>query len=317
MLDSLAMRAIVEDVSQGFRLLWRVPGFAIPIVLLLCLGITAASVSFSVLDALLLRPLSVLDPESLVRVVQDRPRLELTDFPYSFYLALRQHAKGLRDIRAAQESNTTFLDGESLERLRVQVVSESYFGLFGVGAHIGRVLLPEDQKGEAVTLPAVLSYAFWRRRYHENNGVLGRKVLIQDQPFVIVGVLPKGFTGASIDISPDVRVPLAAVPALYAREQKSIRADDLHYEIIGRLRSGVLPAQARDEAFALYRSTLAANPAIRGNAFGEFRFTPIPRGVSRLRAQFSNGVVFLMIAATLPALHVLRLDPAAALRTDG
>ena len=55
MLDSLAMRAIVEDVSQGFRLLWRVPGFAIPIVLLLCLGITAASVSFSVLDALLLR----------------------------------------------------------------------------------------------------------------------------------------------------------------------------------------------------------------------------------------------------------------------
>jgi len=198
-LDSLAMRAIVEDVSQGFRLLWRVPGFAIPIVLLLCLGITAASVSFSVLDALLLRPLSVLDPESLVRVVQDRPRLELTEFPYSFYLALRQHAKGLRDIRAAQESNTTFLDGESLERLR----------------------------------------------------------------------------------------------------------------------SGVLPAQARDEAFALYRSTLAANPAIRGDAFGEFRFTPIPRGVSRLRAQFSNGVVFLMIAATLPALHVLRLDPAAALRTDG
>ncbi|MEP7366778.1 MAG: ABC transporter permease [Acidobacteriota bacterium] len=302
------MIGLLDDFVQSFRLMRRHPGFTVMATMLLGLGIGAATVLFSALDALLLRPLPVEDPDRIVRLARVRPGgIEaLTDFRQEVYLALSQRAQNLTKVSAILDLNAAYQDGEQPQRVRVQAVSASYFSVFGVGAHLGRVLRSEDDEPGDETRAVVLSFDFWTRRYGRDPAILGRKVFLRGQPFVVVGVLPSGFSGASVDTSPDVRVSLPSVSFL--TDENEVRRGMLWYELIARLRSGASLHAARDEANALFRGAMEA--ALTGQPdlddrireyelSGDFRLEPIPRGVSRLRKQHSNAAVFSLAAAGL------------------
>ena len=314
------MSGLFDDLLQSCRLLRRHVPFTVLATLLFGLGMGAAAVLFSVCDALLLRPLPVLEPDRLVRPV--RVRIggvgPLSDFREEVYLAWKQRAQSLLDVSASIDLNAVYHDGELPERVRVQAVSSSYFSVFGVGASLGRVLHAVDDEPGTDTRAAVLSFDFWRRRYQEDTGILGRRVLVQGHPFFIAGVLPKGFSGENIDLRPDVRISLPSSAALL------FDGDSLRYDIVARLRNGVSLSSARDEANGLFRSTmdavLAQHPDTddRVRAYelpGDFRLEPIPRGISRLRTQYAKaltlsmagaGVLLLMLCANISGLLLAR-----------
>jgi predicted permease len=299
---------MVNDVVQAARFARRNPGFTVMATMLLGLGIGAATVLFSALDALLLRPLPVHDPDRIVRLARVRQGgvETLTDFREDVYLALSRQAQNLTHVSAFLDLNAAYQDGDQPQRVRVQAVSASYFSLFGVRAHLGRVLKPDDGDSGSSSRAAVLSFDFWTRRYGRERAILGRKVLLQGQPFWIAGVLPRNFTGTSIDTSPDIRIALHSVPLVTG--DREVRRETRWYEIIARLRNGANIHAARHEANALFGR--AMDQALTGQPdlddrireyelSGDFRLEPIPRGVSRLRKQYSNAAVFLLAAAGL------------------
>src|SRR5713226_7800637 len=131
-------RGLAQDLRLATRQLRRQPMLLIVTTLLLGLGIGAVSVFFSIVDALLLRPLPVRDPQELVRVVQIRPNLAAGSyFHESFLRALREGSRTLRDAFAWQEYNVPFVESGAPERIRAEGVSGNYFVALGVGAALG------------------------------------------------------------------------------------------------------------------------------------------------------------------------------------
>src|SRR4030095_2562752 len=98
---------------------------------------------------------------------------------------------------------------------RVHVATPEFFEVLAVPALLGRALTSEDAKATAGTPPAVLSYGFWRRRFNGASAAVGQTLVLRGHPFVIVGVMPRGFNGTSVDTAPDVRVPFRTLQALW------------------------------------------------------------------------------------------------------
>lgn len=274
------MSAACRDLREALRRLLRHPRFTLLAVALLGLGIGAAGGIFSVFDALLLRPLPVSRPETLVRLVQHITGLGTRGgFHREVFEALRDHARTIGTVATAHQVNAALRDRGRASRIRVEVASESYFMLFAPRPPIGRAPARDDE--------TMLSFACWRGRYSADPGALGRVVHLNEHPFVVVGVAAPDFRGASVESSPDAWVPLRATELFYP--DAKTRDMIVGYEIFGRLRDGVSLAQAREEAYGLF---VAAVPDSK--VTGDFALERVPRGVSRWRTQQSGAMWFLM-----------------------
>src|ERR1051326_2590573 len=304
------MTEFFRNMRFGVRLLAQSPVFTATAVLLLAIGISANMLIFSVVDAVLLRPLPVPHPENLVRLVELHPTNFVTyQLPYGICEALGAGGTAtFSDVLCEGEADLAFNDGTSTERERVHLVSPNFFSSLGVRAHLGRVLTTDDERSKAMN--AVLSYDFWERRFRRVPAILGRSFTLHGHAFTIVGVLPRGFNGLTVDTSADIRVPASlgsllvdpfpgsngGVPALYG-------------QIYGRLRSGVALKQADAEMDALLRSTYEDLldqffPELKSSGSkremdSHLRLEPIPNGVSTLRSQFSSGLEVLMAGVGL------------------
>jgi predicted permease len=300
----VVLDGFVLDARSVARSLRRRPALVAAIVTLLGLGIAANTFFFAITDALLLRELPVRAPEQLFRVVQIEPRLgPRSDFNPPFLRALEEHARTLTQPFGWTEDNVaaSFAGGPA-ERLRAGFVTGGYFSTLGIGAAIGRTITPADDMPAKANV-VLLSHAYWQRRFHADPRVLGRVLHLNGHAFTIIGVTPASFTGLTIDTSPDLRVPLASLPVLWSQMEFN-RPENIFFEVGARLRPGFSPAQARDEAAALYHSSLAGLDE-RTRAAVESRrieMEPLARGVSSLRRQFRAatlalmaGVVFLMV----------------------
>jgi predicted permease len=304
------MTEFLRDMRFGLRLLARSPVFTATAVLLVAIGISANTLIFSVVDAVLLRRLPVSHPENLVRLVELHPTNFVTwELPYGFCDAMAD--RGAADFSAVfceGEANLAFSDGASTERERVHLVSPNFFASLGVRAHLGRVLTPDDERTRAMN--AVLSYDFWERRFRRDPAILGRSFTLHGYAFTIVGVLPRGFNGLTVDTSPDIRVPASLASLLIdpSAESKS-KVPPLFAQIFARLRPGVSRERADGELDPLLR---AAYEDLLEQFFPEMkasgpkramdnhlRLQPIPNGVSVLRSQFSRGLEMLMAGVGL------------------
>jgi len=231
----LAMSEFLRDLRFGVRLLVKSPVFAITAALLLAIGISANTLIFSLINALLLRPLPVSHPENLVRVVEVHPNDFVTwMLPYKFCEVSASRDAELSEAICQGEADVGFSDGDSTERVRVHLVSPNFFSSLGVQPRLGRALTPEDERTGAPN--AVLSYDFWQQKFQGNASVVGRKIVLSGHPFTIVGVSPKEFNGLTVDTSPAVRVPASADRFLVKMEPY---ARFLSGQVFGRLRNGV------------------------------------------------------------------------------
>jgi predicted permease len=300
---------LLRDLQFGIRLLAKSPVFTVTAALLLAVGISANTLIYSVVDALLLRPPAVSHPENLVRLIEAHPNDFITwDLPYKLCDALATKDASVSEAICQGQTDVAFSDGTTTERVRVHLVSPNFFSSLGVHAYLGRVLNAEDERTAAPN--AVLGYAFWQRRFRRDASILGRGIILGGHPFTIVGVSPEAFNGLAIETSPDIRVPAAVdrsiVQPLFGDMNPA--ADPLSGQIFARLRVGVPIARASAEVDPLLHAVSQdlleqIFPGAKGTTTeairSHLRMESVATGVSTLRAQFSRGLEVLMAGVAL------------------
>lgn len=301
----------VNDIRFALRMAARNPGSTALIVALLALGIGATTTIFSLFDAVLLRPLPVRHPEALVRIVQELPRLGTrSSFPFAYYEALRGHATTVVTFgETGHDMHFRMTEPEPAEQITVHAVTPDFFESLGVRPLLGRVLMPDDEARNAGTPPAVLSYAFWRRRFRGDPGVVrGETLELNGHRFAIVGVLARDFNGLSVDTAPDVRIPDRAFPLI-----GDSKLESAFFELAGRLKPGVSRLQAQAECLAIWRATMpdyyrsVENEPPEGVAAllrRGMKLESLKRGTSILRNSFGNVFKLLMASVSLLVLIV-------------
>jgi putative ABC transport system permease protein len=237
------MQPPLQDLRYAFRLLRKHPAFATVAVLTLALGIGANTAMFTVVHAVLLRPLAFHDPARLV-LVAERNNFNTISVSYENYLDWRDQS-GSFDVplQATQGATTTLTGSGEPERLSLRRMSAGLLPMLGVTPVVGRGFADSDDSTGAVPV-ALLGYALWQRRFGGSRDVIGRTLDFDAQPFTIAGVLPRGF---EILQPADVYVPLHPWAATLPDDR------NWHPGIIalGRLKEGVTRRQATTEMVAI------------------------------------------------------------------
>jgi len=206
-----AWQTLWQDSRYATRTLARTPAFSIVAVLSLALGIGANTALFSVMDIMLLRALPVKNPQELVEFVRAHPSGSMmTNLPYRVFEYFRRDHSALSDVFAIEPSDPTFRAGGISERATAHEVSGSFFPSLGVRAAFGRTIGPNDDRIGPANHVAVISYAFWSRRFGRDRSILGSSVGLSGEAFTIVGIMPPEFFGIDRGSAPDLWVPLAA-----------------------------------------------------------------------------------------------------------
>jgi predicted permease len=301
----------MNDVRYAARMLAKAPAFTVIAVALLGAGIGANAVIFSALDAVLLRPLPVKNPQELVRMVQKTPQLGTrSSFEYPFYEALRDHSTTLSTVFGEEELRVAMNEPRPAEEIQATVVTPEFFDVLGVPALLGRTLTADDAKENPDMIPAVLSYGFWRRRFDGEARALGRTITLHGHKFVIVGVMPREFNGISMDVAPDVRLPLRAAMAVSEWGDNLPDVSRLvNLSLAGRLKAGVTRAQAQAECYGLWRAATEqfwkAQPQVLESELRRVvEVDSLDRGTSILRDKFGNALELLIASVALLLLMV-------------
>jgi predicted permease len=204
------LEELVQDVRYGLRILARSPGFTAVAVLTLALGIGVNTAIFSLLNDTILARLPIQRPQELVQLTWVHHDVGW-NFNWPDFQPLLEPHPALPGLFAYLSREATLQFGNVSERARVQQVSGSYYSTLGLQGFVGRTLsVADDLPGAAPA--AVLSYAYWRRRFALDPSVLGRTVYLENTPLTIVGVTPPQFYGLDRLSPPDITCPLHAVP---------------------------------------------------------------------------------------------------------
>ncbi len=246
------MRDLIQDLRHGLRLLARIPGFTAVAVLTLALGIGANTAIFSVVHAVLLRPLSLPSPERLVMVWENdrlrgtrQERASAPDFQ-----DFRAQATVFEALSAWQSTDATLTGAGEPERLVAARVSANYFTLLGVPPLLGRAFLPEEEKIGRHRV-AVLGHGLWRRRFGADRDILGKTVTLEGESFTVVGVAP---ARAALPLNAEeLWAPLALQGSDLFRGVHRLR-------VYARLKPGIALEQAQIEMTAIMRRLEAAYP---------------------------------------------------------
>jgi putative ABC transport system permease protein len=308
------LERVGADLRYAARSLKRDLGFAVIATLSLAIGIGANLAIFGLMDALLWSQLPIRDPEQLVS-------FENTSRSYFGYSEFAKRSGQAMQNVIAQSSVFEVLAGSGSEppRRLVEFVSGDYFEALGIAPETGRSILPFDDNAQNPARVAVLSFAYWRRAFNQDAGVVGKHVRIGKSQFLIIGVAPEDFFGLSVGEAPDLWLPLTAYPAVFPGTDWLRGRNNNWLEIFGRLRTGVsrLKAQAILTPISvdidIQRNGLAPSQADRRAMLQDsIRLIPASKGISELRDRFSKPlhIVFAMLAIglLLACINVLSLQ---------
>jgi putative ABC transport system permease protein len=235
------------DVRFGLRTLRKNPGFASVCVLTLALGIGATTALFSVIDAVLLRPLPFHDPGRLisVRSVDLRNSTQGGEISYPAFLDWRSRNRSFEVMSVWNTNNFTYTGGDQPESVPGGVVSANLFSMLGFSPALGRgFTADEDQPGQG-QLPVMLSHEFWQRHFGGDPNVLGRALTLDNQKYSVVGVMPARF---QFPVQND-RVELWVTIAhdLQGRSAMAAQRGVSYLQVIARLKPGIEIAEAQSD----------------------------------------------------------------------
>jgi len=261
------LRSSAKAVVRGFV---RAPGFTLGVVALLTLGLGANAITFGLVDRLVLSgPAAIVDPGEVRRVVvhrRDTTGAAVATMTVG-YLDYQDLLKAGQVAAAAAESDSPMLmgSGESAETIQVRLVTPGYFPLLGVTPAAGRFFTTDESEGEGVRV-AVLSHAFWRRRFGGDAAALGQVLPIASHRYTVVGVAPRSFTGSAVT-KVDVFLPLEAASDEMVSGPWRTSRGFRWMDAIVRLKPGVTAEAAAAELTALHRQghtdTRDADPEAR------------------------------------------------------
>ena len=237
------METLWSDARFGVRMLRKSPGFTASAILTLALGIGANTAIFSVVHAVILRPLPYQAPERLAMVKEWIPKAVPDPIPVCApdVVQFQTQNQTFQSLAGFWGTTFDFDDGGKPTRLTVERVSASLFATLGTQPLIGRTFTAEeDRPGHLV---AILSYGFWERQFGGRREVIGRSVTLNRQPYVVIGVMPRGavfpVVGMEQGEAADVFIPMAFTP-----EELAGVGDNFNFSVVGRLKAGVNVEQA-------------------------------------------------------------------------
>jgi len=231
--DSLA-----QDVRYALRTLVRTPGFTAVAILTLAIGIGANAAIFSVVNAVLLKPVPFPDPDRLVMFMNTSPQGSGRAASPAKFHHWREQTRVVQDVAAFRDNIVNFTGGGIPEQLRAAEVSADYFRLLGAPVFRGRTFsADEDRLGGARVV--VLSHALWRRRFASDPEIVGKTMLLSGDPHTVIGIIGPAFDVGEFGPPPDVWVAFQLDPGT---------TDQGHYfSAAGRLKPGVTLEQAKAE----------------------------------------------------------------------
>ena len=278
------------------------PGFTAAAVMVLALGIGANSAVFSLVNAFLLKPIQVQNPEELVGLYsRDSKHPDAyRAFSYPNFADLRDNNQAFTSLAALNMAMIGVQEGDATRRTFAAVVSSNYFSTLGVTLLKGRPFMAEEEKPGAERT-AIVTYSFWKKK-GEDPDLIGKPIRIDGHMFTIVGITPKGFTGTTALVTPEIFTPLSAYALLmndFDGHVKPLAARDNHTLILlARLKKGV-SLQAADATLAVAAAQMEkAYPA--ENKDQALLVRPLPRMGISTNPQDDSGL-------RLPAILLLGL----------
>lgn len=237
------MRIIVQDLRYALRVLRKSPGFTIAALVTLALAIGANAVVFSVMNALILRPLNVPDAQSLYALWHPADTNAFQSYPD--YLDLRDRNRSFEDLVAFALDEAGADSGTGPHNIWTYETSGNYFDALHLHPYLGRFFHASDENGRQSAPYLVLSYGYWHSHFQEDRGVIGRVVQVNKQPFTIIGVAPPGFHGTILFFNPDVFTPIVN-KGVFGNSDYDLnkRGSRWIFMTMGHLKSGVSTAQA-------------------------------------------------------------------------
>src|SRR5688572_11228077 len=270
----------IRDLKQGFRLLFRAPGFAVTAILTLALGIGATTALFTVVNAVLIEPLPFPGSSRLVQVWRSElPALTYGSASYPRYLDWRRHQRVFTDLGSWSPRGFTVSGPQGPERVAGAMASASFFSVVGAPPIVGRYFSDDEDRRGAEKV-AVISEGLWRRRYQGSPTVAGTIAQIDGESFTIVGVAPSGFTEVWRQ---DLWTPVGQVADPANRGSNFLLS-------FGKLRDGVTLDTARGGL-----GELAAQMS-REHAIDKYSFTARP--VHEVITENATRGLWMLLAAT-------------------
>ena len=249
------MFALPQDLKFGWRMLLRKPLLTIGISLSLALGIGANSAVFSLVDAVLFRPLNVGNSSRLVSLyTSDYSGPQYGASAYADLTDFRDRANVFEDLTAFTDISTNLRFGNQSDRASGILVSENYFDLLGVKAARGRTFQPND--GPTV----VVGHSFWQKRFGGDPSLVGKTVFLNNNSFTVIGITPDSFTGIDLGHAPEIYVPMSTHTQLGFESGFVTSRNTRQFSIVGRLQPDVSEAQAQASLNLLAQQLAAAYP---------------------------------------------------------
>jgi putative ABC transport system permease protein len=236
------METLLQDLRYAFRLLTKTPVFTGIAILTLALGIGANTAIFSVVNAVLLRPLAFRDASRLV-LVAEQNKYSTISTSYENYVDWRDQSHSFESMEATRGTTITLTGAGEPERLNARIMTAGIFPLLGVDANLGRTFRAEEDRAGGAPV-VLLSYGLWQRRFGGSHDVIGKTMNLDAQPYTIVGVLPRGF---EVLQPADVFLPFTP----WAKTLPDDRNWHPGIFPIARLKPGVSREQARTEMVGL------------------------------------------------------------------
>ena len=227
-----------QDLSYTARTLSRSPGFTLTAVLVIALGIGANTAAFSVTDFVLIRPLAFPDPDRLVNLWENVPRYSRMELSPANYRDWKRMSKSFESMGALYPEPVNLIGQGEPQRLEGASVTADFFPTMQTKPLLGRIFTPaEDQPGAAGTV--VLSYRLWQAEFGGEADAIGRRLNLEGTPYTVIGVMPREFSFPAGDTALWVAARLEEVSF---QDRK-----DNFLNVVGRLKQGVSPEQARAE----------------------------------------------------------------------
>jgi predicted permease len=331
------LETLWQDARFAARTLRKNPGFTIVAVLTLALGIGANTAIFSLVNAVLLNSLPVANPHELV-LFSDQAGTgtssggetgiweRFSTYDCGYFIA---HNESFKELTAYQDDRTLLsiriAGAEKSESARTTMIAGNYFSFLGIRAAAGRLISPEDDEASSAPV-AVLNYAYWTSRFHNDAAAVGKTIEINGTPFTIIGVTPRGFAGMTTFAEPNFWTPLAKQPVITPPETDgnivvTNYANEPHVywlSIVGRLRPGVSLREAAIVVNAQLKQELKSQSDPEGAdliADSQIQLRPGAGGLSFTRMEYGQvletlaivmGIVLLIACANVASLLLSR-----------
>lgn len=304
------IETLAQDMRFGLRMLRRSPGFTSVAVFTLALGIGANAVVFSVLNALVLRPVNVPQAQNLYEIERGKDRTPSNS--YLDYIDLRERNRSFDGLVAYEMAPAGLDINGNPSPIWLYEASGNYFDALGIQPYLGRFFHGSDEHGPNSAPYIVLSYGYWQSHFHGDRNVAGRVVRLNKYSYTILGVAPARFRGTELFFAPDLWAPLVNEPQIEGGSDLDSRGARGAW-LVGHLRDGVTPAQATADLNSIAASLAKTYPKedesisfslARPGLLGDMLGGPVHAFVAGM--MLLAGLILLAVCANLGSLFSAR-----------